>query len=152
MKKKSIDYDSSTVKKFYMLIVGLLFCFSDDLSKVETLFSWICNDSNVIERNANIELFFYLLIFTPTYANYLTCVDMQKNYDESLPTIKLDEKDKYSSYFLPKTIDEIYDEFMKGMFDSDNASITKEMYLNKMVTQQFAWILTDKGIRSKLFI
>ena len=160
MMKKSIEYDSSTVKKFYMLIIGLLFCYSDNLSKVETLFSWICNDSNVIERNSNIELFFYLLIFTPTYANFLTCIDMQKNYDESLPTIKLEEKDKYSAYFQPKTIDEIYDEFMKGLFNEDNNNnnegdgclITRDIYLNKIITQQFAWILTDKGIRSKLFI
>ena len=149
MKKKESTFDSSVIKKAYLLILGLLYCFSSDKGKVDTLFSWISNKENKIEKSLEIELFFYLLVFTPTYANYLSCIDLQKNYNGELPTIDLKNREKYDPLFKPAKVEEAFNDFIGKFFDKENEMIDYDEYLKKIASQDLAWILTPIGIRSK---
>ena len=149
MKKKETTFDSSVIKKEYLLILGLLNCYSSNKGKVDTLFSWICNKENKIQKTIEIELFFYLLIFTPTYANYLSCIDLQKNYNGELPTIDLKNREKYDPLFKPAKVEEAFNEFIGKFFDKENEMINYDEFLKKIASQDLAWILTPIGIRSK---
>ena len=149
MKKKDTTFDSSVVKKAYLLILGILNCYSSNKGKVDTIFSWISNKENKIQKNIEIELFFYLLIFTPTYANYLSCIDLQKNYNGELPTIDLKNREKYDPLFKPAKVEEVFNEFIGKFFDKENEVINYNEFLKKIASQDLAWILTPIGIRSK---
>ena len=149
MKKKETTFESSVVKKAYLLILGILNCYSSNKGKVDTLFSWISNKENKIQKNIEIELFFYLLIFTPSYANYLSCIDLQKNYNGELPTIDLKNREKYDPLFKPAKVEEVFNEFIGKFFDKENEVINYDEFLKKIASQDLAWILTPIGIRSK---
>lgn len=150
-KKKVIAFNSSVIKRFFLLIVGFLFCYSEDIGKVESLFGWLSNQDKKIVKKFEVELFFYLTIFVPTFANYLTLKDLQRNYNNELPTIDFSKKTEFEKFFLPAKIEEVYNRFIEQFFDKKQ-EMDYDEYLKKITSSQFAWILTPTGIRSQFNI
>lgn len=150
-KKKVIAFNSSVIKRFFMLVVGLLFCYSEDMGKVESLFGWLSIEDKTIVKSFEVELFLYLMIFVPTFANYLTLKDLQRNYNNELPTIDFGKRTDFDQFFLPAKVEEVYNRFIEQFFDNKE-KIDYNEYLRKIASSQLAWILTPTGIRSQFNI
>ena len=146
-KKHSIKEEvSDNVKKLYLVIVGLLYCHSEASEKIQCIYNIISDDKGIIKKTQDNILFFYLIIFTPTFANYVTLLDLQKNYDDKLKTVTLAKRGDYDKYFALKNIEDVFEEFSKGFFEEE---MNEDQFMNKIVKEDFAWILTKQGVRSK---
>lgn len=149
MKKKQKEFNSGVIKKYYLCIIGILFCYSSDKGKIDALFSLLANDNNCIEKNINNELLIYSMIFLATFSNYLTMKDMKKSY-ETLP-ITVDNNEVYAEAFGLEKIEALYLKFIDKLYgEGSQSEVSYDDYFNKIQTQELAWILTPQGIRSQL--
>lgn len=148
MKLKGKEFNSKVIKKYYLCIIGILFCYSTSKGKIDALFSLLANDNNLIEKNINNELMIYSIVFLATFSHYLTMKDLKKG-NSTLP-INIDNNEFYAEAFGLEKIQNVFTNFMTKFFGPSQSEVSYDDYCSKIKTQDFAWILTPQGIRSQL--
>lgn len=142
------DKFSDSIKKYMIIQIGLLFCASKDMDKVNTMFNCISDENGKIKETEYFNLFVYMLIYTASCSNYLTVCQIQENYNQKLPTINTLDKSKYEDFFGMNQIKKAFNAFKEDLFKQKKELSYDNFYL--LIQQQsLAWILTLEGIRKK---
>lgn len=143
------DEYNKEFKKYMLIQLGLLFCFSKDMEKINVFFSSVVDENGKVSQNQNFELFVYMLIFTASFSNFSTVYKLQQENDGKLPTLKLEEREKWDDYFGLYQVQNAFASFKTELFGQENKEYTYEQFFSLIQKENLAWILSLQGIRMK---
>ena len=131
-KNRMSDKYNKDFKKYMLIIIGLLYCSSKDMEKINVLFSCIADQEGVIEDTPDLNLFVYMMIFTASFANFSSVYKLNQDYDQKLPTIKTEERAKWDDYFGLYQVEKVFQLFKTKLFEQNQAISYNQFYaINK---------------------
>ena len=145
---KKVDEYKDNIKKYMIIIIGLLFCDSKDFDKINTLFSSISNEEGKIKEDEYLYLFIYMMIFAASFGNFSATYQLNSNNQGSLPTMKLEDRAIWDDYFGLYQVRKVFDLFKKTLFENKK-ELTYEEFFLLIQQENLAWILTKEGIRNR---
>lgn len=147
-KNPDIDDYKSNLKKYMLIQLGLLYCFSKDMDKINVFFSSVADENCKISKNKYLDLFVYMLIFTASFSNFSTCFKLNQQNDGKLPTMKIEDRPTWDDYFGLYQVEKVFNLFKETLF-AEKEELNFDQFYTAIQHENLAWILTLQGIRSK---
>jgi hypothetical protein len=148
-KKGGVQLTDKKVKKYFLVAVGILFCSSDNLEKIDYIFHAFCNEKEKLEPGLQFEIFLYILCLSASFAGICSIQEVSKAYPIEVHAVAQNDYMKTLETYEVTDIVTVKDNFVKNMF-SGVLSLNYNEYREKISTEEFDWILTGPGIRTKL--
>ena len=135
-----------SVKKLYVISMGLLFCSSSNIAKVEMLYSLFSNENNQFERSEEFENFLFYLFITPSTCSFRALKGVAERYPKKLEEISAADYTQKSDALEISDIIRLKDIFLRNFFKGAG-TVSKKDYEEKFRSENFGWIFNPNGIR-----
>jgi hypothetical protein len=148
-KKGEVQIKDKKQKKYFLVALGILFCQSDNTTKIDYLFEAFSNDLNKIEASSHFQIFLYVFFLIASFAGISIIHEISKIYPKAIQTFNEEDYLKTLEIYQVQDIIEIKDQFVKNFFGASE-SLTYFEYRDKLINDGYDWVLTASGIRATL--
>jgi hypothetical protein len=143
--------EKKKLKKYFFIVLGILFCSCDNLTKLDYIFQAFCNDTTCkLEADKAFNIFLFMLILVSSYGGIKTIHDICESYPSDLPRLTESDLTNILEVYNVKAIITIRDELIKSLFESEDNALSYYEYRERIVSDGIDWFLNPAGIRWKL--
>jgi hypothetical protein len=135
-----------SVKKNYILPMGLLYCSSSNISKIDMLFELFSNSNREFELSEDLENFLFYLFITPSSCSLRALKVIAEKFPKKLDGISPGDYTQKSDALEITDIIRLKDIFITNFFKGKNL-ISRREYEEKFKNEDFGWIFSPNGIR-----
>lgn len=135
----------STLKRLYLIPIGLLYCQSNNRAKVGFFYNLFADETGLFTKSELLEDFLYFLFIIPSTTSLRALKALSDRYD-NLEKINEEDYIKIIDQCEVKDILRLKDIFLNDFFKDKN-SLTKREFEDRFVSEDFGWIFNPNGIR-----
>ena len=137
------------IKKRNLIPLGILFCSSNNVSKIKLIFDLFKNENGLFcKSNESFDEFLLSCFLTSSYC-LISARKSISDSNSSVPKLSIDEIQKMVETSELKDSENLVKVFNSQFFDKDE--FNWEEFKSKFESKEgFGWILSSKGVRSKL--
>jgi hypothetical protein len=137
-----------TLKKLYIMAVGLLYCAANNRTKMNFFLNLFLNDKGEFELNEHTHDFLFFLFIVPSTSSLRAVKNIGEKYD-NFGKIPDEEFLKIYDNFEVADILRLKEIFVKDFFKG-KITLSKAEFEKKFIDEDFGWIFTPSGIRGYL--
>lgn len=134
--------------KGHVILYGLLYCTSTNISKVKFLFDLFLNEDNLFTKSPELDEYMLSLFLMASYCT-LAARKKASNYNDKLEPISQNDLKKIIDCMELKNSVNLVQVFNETFFN-DKAEMTYEEMKVNFIAKNFSWLFNPKGIRSLL--
>lgn len=139
----------TTLKKLYLISVGLLFCRSKNITKIGLLYNLFLDENGSFARSNELDYFLFFLFVIPSTASLNVMHRLGNKYLEQLGSLSRQDFNRLNDSFEVKDIERLMETFYKEFFKGED-KLSKRVYDQRFANSEFGWIFSPNGIRSYL--
>ena len=136
-------------KKYFLIALGMLYCQSDNWTKINFLFDIFCNENNKLEPSNNLQTFVFVLFLIASFAGIICIQELSKTHTDQIKPLSQEDFIHILEIYDVMDITQIKDKFCKDFF-GESGMLTRLEYREKIINNGFDWIFSGPGIRFML--
>jgi hypothetical protein len=149
-KKGGEKMKDKSIKKYFLLAVGILFCHTDDGTKLDIFYHTFSNESNELVLNLHLKQFLFVQCLIASFGGMWCIHDVAKIYPKAVPNVKEEDYLKALELYEVSDIVEITDKYAINLFNETSGKLTYEEFMERITNQGHDWIFSGAGIRNTL--
>lgn len=138
------------VKNYFLLVLAILYCNSDDLTKLEIFFYSFADVNNEIKLNLNLHAFLFVLFLISSFGGLYGIYETRKTYPRKVPLVTPDDYSRALGIYDASDMMEVSSVYLNKLFGDLNGKLNYTQFLEKVKLQDLDWIFSSSGIRNAL--
>jgi hypothetical protein len=135
-----------SLKKIHILPMGLLYCCSSNISKIDMIFELFSNTDREFELSEDFENFLFYLFITPSSCSLRALKLIAQNFPKKLEEISPGDYTQRSDALEISDIIRLKDKFLNDFFKG-KTKISRKEFEDNFRNEDFGWIFSTNGIR-----